>query len=343
MNKGFKSYFKSGLRSSGRVFKKSKGNYLKYIALLISTFLSKLTMIISPIFDLANVRAAQIAKEKKNIVLSASFSMSDAPKTFWNLLISKIIVGLIYLSGVIIIGLIAFGYTSIGWLIYGMDMDLVFLLVGFIPLGLVLIIYTILFYLSYSPMAFVAVKNSSLGASHILYNSSNSLRKEGKKTLLLLNIVYLLIDIVILGIIVAILVLIDTFVSESLASGIIGVVLVLGILVYFVLASRFHLARRISIINLFNDVVSTEPVDFELAHADNSTKKQTYQLEIKDKKNKKKNIKATNKEELLVSLFDDISLDVYEEEDQTTVESSIQEDEDDDEEQEVSTEVEEKE
>ncbi len=262
MNKGFKFYYKDGLRKARKVFKKKK-NLLKFYAYVFSSFIPRILLVILPIFTLSDYRMALMIKDGEDISLSKSYAALDKPKTFWTTILAGLNVLLIFFGGIVLILfptaiLFGIGYL-VAFILSNVTLSTILPIILASPGALALLIYMIVFPFYIAPVFYIISKVDGVNASDALKNSFNAM-KEGKWTLFLLGFVHMLILTLMLGILALIVYVGVIFLPQYLsASGIIQpnvAIMIRGIgaivsVVPFLLFLRF-LPVRISALNVSN-------------------------------------------------------------------------------------------
>ena len=313
MNQGFVSYFRDANEVSKNVFKK-KINVIKYYFMALASLVSSIFIFLAPIFSLANIRVAREAKVNKNINVLKSFAASNTAKSYWNVLLVSVFKLILFLSGILLIAVFTAILVLFGIGVSGINTRAtnIVCIIFAVPGAIALLIYLFLFPFYVAPMNFIIDKKPSMGISNILYNSVNSVKKTGKRTIFLINLVYyllLLLFTLVFFLIPVVLLFINSGVYRHNAIFIAGVItLAIVLLPFLYFLPRILFARKLAIISLYNDSI-------ELNEYDNENIEEYFKISIekkdkeKKKKESKKKIKAKRKEELLISLFSDSKTD----------------------------------
>ena len=313
MNQGFVSYFRDANEVSKNVFKK-KINVIKYYFMALASLVSSIFIFLAPIFSLANIRVAREAKVNKNINVLKSFAASNTAKSYWNVLLVSVFKLILFLSGILLIAVFTAILVLFGIGVSGINTRAtnIVCIIFAVPGAIALLIYLFLFPFYVAPMNFIIDKKPSMGISNILYNSVNSVKKTGKRTIFLINLVYyllLLLFTLVFFLIPVVLFFINSGVYRHTAIFIAGVItLAIVLLPFLYFLPRILFARKLAIISLYNDSI-------ELNEYDNENIEEYFKISIekkdkeKKKKESKKKIKAKRKEELLISLFSDSKTD----------------------------------
>ncbi len=263
MNRGFGFYFGHAMKSSCKTLW-HKGNLLKYLAWVIMELLAPFTLVLGAMFSLANVRQAKIAERENTIDVPQSFKVACRAKPFWTMLLATVLEALIFIAGVLLIGLATLMLGAIGYAIclFISDVEPALIIAIFcIPGGLMLAVYSVIMPILLAPTAYIIETNPDIGAADAISICFNTMKSRGKGTYFLTNFVTLLIEGAILGLGAAAEVVIALFVNDIRLAVVLGILAGLIFAVGFMLvAPMFSLARKISQKSLFEDIV-LDPVN----------------------------------------------------------------------------------
>ena len=263
MNRGFGFYFGHAMKSSCKTLW-HKGNLLKYLAWVIMELLAPFTLVLGAMFSLANVRQAKIAERENTIDVPQSFKVACRAKPFWTMLLATVLEALIFIAGVLLIGLATLMLGAIGYAIclFISDVEPALIIAIFcIPGGLMLAVYSVIMPILLAPTAYIIETNPDIGAADAISICFNTMKSRGKGTYFLTNFVTLLIEGAILGLGAAAEVVIALFVDDIRLAVVLGILAGLIFAVGFMLvAPMFSLARKISQKSLFEDIV-LDPVN----------------------------------------------------------------------------------
>ncbi len=263
MNRGFGFYFGHAMKSSCKTLW-HKGNLLKYLAWVIMELLTPFTLVLGAMFSLANVRQAKIAERENTIDVPQSFKVACRAKPFWTMLLATVLEALIFIAGVLLIGLATLMLGAIGYAIclFISDVEPALIIAIFcIPGGLMLAVYSVIMPILLAPTAYIIETNPDIGAADAISICFNTMKSRGKGTYFLTNFVTLLIEGAILGLGAAAEVVIALFVNDIRLAVVLGILAGLIFAVGFMLvAPMFSLARKISQKSLFEDIV-LDPVN----------------------------------------------------------------------------------
>ena len=257
MNRGFKVYFKEGLKAL-KGFLTKKTNLLSYYFYYYVFIFAKMCPFFAPLADLSLIKMTRMIRDEHTISVTRSFYASNSPKNYWTLFVAGLlksfivsaIFSLIFAVGVIL----AMAGTGIGFLL---DIDYWFI----IPIVLVLpvIVYsiyvTIVLPFRHVPNAYIIDFNNNLGASEVVHASFRAMKERGKITLFasyfvesLFAQIYVIFTAAVVGVSLFLLYeneyLINILVFE-------GIFLILGLLLYAPVVNIIFSVFRLS---LFEDV-----------------------------------------------------------------------------------------
>ena len=292
MNRGFKTYYKEGIHSAFLTLRK-KENFIKYyLHLFMNLFGRILFALLSPAFDLANVRLAKMVRMHKKIEVSSTFESTNKIKTFWTTFVSSMLIGLMFLAGTIMILVVEAFIVLLGLLLsnYDYNVGMYFIIFLSIPVVIGLIIYFILFPLYFAPLVYVVDSVEEVGASVAVVKSIEAMKHNGKKTYFAINLVTSIINSVYLGFAAMFVTLL--FNNSEMIVAIIA--LIIFVAVYIIFAPVINLGSQVACVSLFEDIVFDK-------YNENKVAKGVY---VKSSKT----VKATveNYQDKLVRMFDDV-------------------------------------
>lgn len=263
MNRGFGFYFGQAVKSSAKTIF-TKGNLLKYLAWTIMELFACISVILAPMFALANVRQAKIAQRENTVDIPQSFKVACRAKPFWTTFLAVILEGLIVVAGIALIGMASAVLGAVGYVISlfadGVDPKLL-VLIFLAPGALALLVYSVIMPLLLAPTAYIIETNPDIGAADAISICFNTMKSRGKFTYFLNLFIPALIIGAVLGLWAGTEFALVTFIEDGSLSTALAVLAALIFFVGFVLvASLFTLASKISNKDLFEDIV-LDPVN----------------------------------------------------------------------------------
>lgn len=286
MDRGFRFYSKEGMRTSKKVIKGRKISKMKFLFMVIASFLSRLLILPGPLFTHAKIRLAKSSVDKNVYEITHAFEDADSYKAYWTTMIASFAKVLLLLSGVVFIGAITFGLYFVGTVFANMTgitlLGILFAVPGFIAL----LIYFLGFSLSVRPLNYYINNDNNINVGKAFGASTRSMKEQGKRTLFFIDFFYYLPLALYIGV--------AFFVSRMLilnpnssikAIGLVAVVLFA--IIFLLILPRLGMAHQISTLLLMNDIMidPEEADDLSL---------------IKEKMVRK----GLSKDEFLVELFD---------------------------------------
>ena len=263
MNRGFGFYFGHAIKSSCKTLW-HKGNLLKYWAWVIMELLAPFTLVLGAMFSLANVRQAKIAERENTVDVPQSFKVACRAKPFWTMFLTTVLEALIFIAGVLLIGVATLLLGAIGYAIslFVSEVEPMLIIMIFcVPGGLMLLVYSLIMPILLAPTAYILETNPDIGAADAISICFNTMKSRGKGTYFLTGFVTLLIEGAILGLGVGIEFVLLAFVEDAQLALVLMILVGIIIFVGFALvAPMFSLARKISQKNLFEDIV-LDPVN----------------------------------------------------------------------------------
>lgn len=226
--------------------------------------LSPFTLILGAMFSLANVRQAKIAERENVIDIPQSFKVACKAKPFWTMILAIILEALIFLAGVILIGIASALLGAIGYVV-ALFVDTVapgiIMLIFLAPGALLLSVYCIIMPLLFAPTPYVIETNPDIGAADAISICFNTMKSRGKGTYFLNLFIPALVEGAILGLGAGLFIVIGFLVPDLRLAIVLAILVCLITFVAFALvAPMFALARKISNKSLFEDIVM-DPVN----------------------------------------------------------------------------------
>ena len=286
MNKGLKAYLKLGMLASKKVIKGRKVSRFKFYFLWLASLLSYIFVLPAPAFIQANIRMDKQNDEKNTYELTKIFVDTDSPKAYWTNLMAFVIKVILLVSGVVLIGGIAFLLFYVGSLIANITNVIMLAYLLPVPAIIGLLVFIFGFRLMCMPLFYYLNNDSNISITKAFNASVRTMKEQGKKTMFLLDLIHLIINAGYLGITGFIGFFLLSQQTDSLK--IIGVLVIVVLLViYIFFASRLGIAHRVAKLKLLEDIM----IDSNLA--------ENPQL-VKEKMIKQ----GLSKDEFLVKLFD---------------------------------------
>lgn len=294
MNRGYKVYYKEGRIRAKETLKK-KGNILKYYLRGLISFIGKITLIVSPVSALSDVRNAKYAKDHCDIVIIKSFETGDSSKNYWASFLSGLYKFVLFLSGIIAIvvvaALLAFVGLGIGGL-FGYNLLATVIIIFMLPAVALLVTFLIQFPLYVRPVTYV-IDSTGGSATDAVGKSYNAVSKTGKRTMFvndLLTVLKVLAVFVFWGIIISI--LNSIFISMEIPM-LTNILFPVAIIIGGKTVAHSLLSRSITEILLLEDIILDKY----------NASKRIKGIDIIKARSIKKDV--SNIEENLVKLFDE--------------------------------------
>ena len=182
MNRGFKYYFRQGIKASGKTMVKNK-NYIKYFLYGLAEIFGRMLILPGLIFDLANVRLAKLVRDEHQITISDTFKSGSKAKSLWTLFLVYIMMGILYVAGaaMILIATVIFAVigAAIGYM-FGQNVIAILAILFALPGIVVLIVYSIIAPFYISPATYVIDTHENDSMSVVLKKCFAAMRKTGK-------------------------------------------------------------------------------------------------------------------------------------------------------------------
>ena len=182
MNRGFKYYFRQGIKASGKTMVKNK-NYIKYFLYGLAEIFGRMLILPGLIFDLANVRLAKLVRDENQITISDTFKSGSKAKSLWTLFLVYIMMGILFVAGaaMILIATVIFAVigAAIGYM-FGQNIMIILAILFALPGIVVLIVYSIIAPFYISPATYVIDTHENDSMSVVLKKCFAAMRKTGK-------------------------------------------------------------------------------------------------------------------------------------------------------------------
>ena len=255
MNKGFKVYFKEGMKNSKKTLK-GKGNLLRYYLFLALVVLSIVCPLLLPVLCMASFRLARQAKYENNIEVCKLLKPSDNSKNYWTLVLVGLMKGLLFLAMLLVVAFLIgvcflFGY-GVQFVIgdYSGIIPLAFM----VPGAVLLLIFLLVYPFATVPASFLVENTDGENASKVLFDSVHALKKTGKRTLFATYLVQYLITIGILAVGIIVPYLPVYFMQDYLGLGLTIILFTVSSVIMLKILPKYDLAFAIARLSLFEDL-----------------------------------------------------------------------------------------
>ena len=184
MNRGFKYYFRKGIKASGKTMVKNK-NYIKYFLYGIAEIIGRMLILPGLIFDLANVRLAKLVRDEQNITISDTFKSGSKAKSLWTLVLVYLMMGILFVTGATFIVILTAICALIGaafGVAFGEDVIAIMAILFAVPGVIVLIVYSIIAPFYMTPATYIIDSDENATMATVLKKCFKAMRKTGKRT-----------------------------------------------------------------------------------------------------------------------------------------------------------------
>ena len=260
MNRGFFEYFSKGLRTSASLLLKG-GKYVRYYLYYFMSLLGRCIPVVGSVFWVADVRRAKIALREKELTVLRPLESVDTGRSFGTAVLSFWWQSLVFLGGLIAIGLLgALLFLCGRWIAWNLELQTLWVLpvVFLLPAIIAAAGYMLSMFLLFAPTAYLIDSGSKAGASCILAASVETMRRAGKGTYFLNVLVPQLCKAAyggIAGLVFYLLSGLGSAASNAVASAVAGTVwAIVAIGLYIVFAPVLDLASSIANVQLFDDI-----------------------------------------------------------------------------------------
>lgn len=302
MNQGFRKYYKESFKSSNKALKR---NYVYYFIYNVFCLLASTTIVLIPIVMISRVKLVKKINKDNKLDVLGSFENTDKPISFWKLVLVSYAQFFLILSGIVVILLSALIMAGLGYgitLLTGKNYLLMAILFT-IPSGILLLVYLFIVSIRVIPVQYLIEINPEMEISVILKNSFLGLKNNGKCTMFVNNLLYFLIELIMLVAIGLLAYLVNDAVellvnlnrtlipTDFMYLGQFILAFTLVLVLYCFISPRFTLTYLGVKTSLFNDMITTISND-----------RVVKGLVFNEKK-------VLNSSDELLKLFDDTKLD----------------------------------
>ena len=256
MNRGFRQYFKESFKKSFKLLNNTT-NYFKYLLFVIIDLFANVFYFLKPVTDMASIRMTKNIIDGKDVCISNSIITSDKPKSYWNYLLVTFIKAFIFVGIFVIIaalvGVSIYFGNIIGWLIGGSD-QITLMIIFAVPATIVLVVFLFIWPYKHISTAYLVDTYPNLNASKQLFSSFESLKRTGKKTLFVNDLVHVLLLFLCYVPLIIILVIFIIF-NSNFGYVMQMISILLMVILGFYLIPRILLSHKIVKVLLFEDIV----------------------------------------------------------------------------------------
>lgn len=263
MNRGFATYFSGGLKAAVNTVYKNKG-FLNYWLYMTMGFIGRVLLIFFPVFALSDIRQAKIAHADNNAALAENFRVACKANSLWAYIGARLLEFLIFLGGMLLIG-VATGLFALAGLLISFaaeDFSQELLIVIFCIPGMVAeLVHIIMMHIMFAPTAYIVESNPGISAAAAVSASLKTMKRCGKWTYVLTTAIPAMILGAIMGFVSFAVVLVNLYVTDPIECAI-GSCILLFVLVaaFFLIFPIFHLTMTVARKSLFEDI-SLDPVN----------------------------------------------------------------------------------
>lgn len=262
MNRKYRFYYRSALRQSCKAIIGNKGHFNYYFYLILE-YLAKFTLIFAPLFELSKIAFAKEIKNNGKADPLKALSSSNKFKSYWAIMLSYVLQGLIFVAGLImcalliaLLGIVGYAVSSLSARIQPATCAILFAIPGFIAT----ILYCIAFPILFAPVTYVIETNPDIGYGKAVAVSFKAMKEKGFFTYLacliwptMINVAFVFCKSIILVILVLIARLLGDFGVFFL---IVSLLILASELLYFL--PIYDLTTKVAHVWLFDDIVETE-------------------------------------------------------------------------------------
>lgn len=182
MNRGFKYYFRYGVRTAAKLLLKG-GKLLRYYICLFMGLIGRMIPFFGTVFPVADMRRAKIADHEGEFAIVRSFEGIERGGKFGTAVLAGAIKLLIWLGGLCVVGAIGAVLFFLGRALgFGVNMKqpIVMGCIFAVPAVAAAVVYSVFVGIMFAPLAYILDSNEKVGATRALTASMETMRRAGK-------------------------------------------------------------------------------------------------------------------------------------------------------------------
>ncbi len=202
MHRGFKYYYREGLKTSAKTVYRNKC-FFRYILYFLAELLGRILIVFNPHFNIANMRQGYVIRKSGKLSFSSAFRNVGHRVPLWTYVLTLCFEGLIFIAGIVAIALLAAILGGIGYGVSRLaayDDYRLFVALFVAPVIPVTLIYIITALLIFSPTAYIIANNEGVSAGETIGACFNTMLTKGKATVFLTYLVSGIIKTLYLGV-----------------------------------------------------------------------------------------------------------------------------------------------
>ena len=257
MNQGFLTYFNGGMRASVHTMYKNKEFLLVWLYTVLS-FIGRLTIVLAPIFYLADIRHAKLVHADNRVHVAENFRVACKANSLWAYYGAIFLEVMITLAGLVLIG-IATGFLAVLGMIVSYaapDFKQEYMILIFCaPGGLAALAYLFMIPIFFAPTAYIVESNPGISAAATVSACIRTMRRCGKWTCFLNTALPTIFASAIAGCCTGAIYLCNALIDGYAARGIAqGVLLIVSVIVLLLTYPVFNMSRQVAQKSLFEDI-----------------------------------------------------------------------------------------
>ena len=257
MNRGFETYFSGGIKASVKTMYKNKGILLVWLYTILS-IIGRMTIVLAPLFALADVRQAKLVHAENRAHVAQHFHVACRANSLWTYYGAIFLEILIWLAGLLLMGIATGLLAVIGLLVSSTTPDFppeYMVIIFCAPGAIAVLVYSVIFIILCAPTAYIVESNPGISAAATVSAAFKSMKQCGKWTCVLCAAIPTLIILAIFGLCVGSMVLADSQLYLTEERNIVtGVLLIVTILITMATYPIFDITKKVALKSLFEDI-----------------------------------------------------------------------------------------
>ena len=257
MHRGFKNYYREGLKTSAKTVYRNKC-FFRYILYFLAELLGRILIVFNPHFNIANMRQGYVIRKSNKLDFSSAFRNVGHRVPIWTYILTLCFEGLIFIAGIVAIALITAILGGIGYAVSRLasyeDYRL-FIALFTAPAVPVTLIYVITALLIFSPTAYIIANNDGVSAGETIGACFRTMLTKGKMTVFLTYFVSGILKLLYLGAMGAGGYFLLRYVPQNYYVLTLVALIIVTLAGYLTFAPILTLANRVVKEHLFEDII----------------------------------------------------------------------------------------
>lgn len=257
MNKGFKTYYKEGMKNASLTLKR-KGNLLRYYLFLMTSIFSIICPFLLPVINMAYFKLARQVKYDHQIEVCQLIKPGDNYKNYWTIFVVSLMKFLLFIAMIVMIAILIALSFLLGYAIslFVEESSGIIPIATAVPAAVLLVVFLCVYPFATVPEGFLVENTDGENSSKVLFDSLHALNKTGKRTLFATYLVQGLITIGILAVAIIVPIIPSFFIDGSIGVAIMILLALVSLVLLIRYLPVFDLAFSTARFSLFEDLTT---------------------------------------------------------------------------------------